>query len=246
MSDFPTGYGGAMVPPQGLPVRALDLSAVGRITVTLTDESELITSGLRAMLEPYGDHVALVPSGQPGTPADVVLHDPASPGNEHQIDRLLAGRDGSRIVLYTWQVTPALVDTAMARGLRGCLSKRLRGEDLVSDLLRIVDGEVVVDEGPEGRHAASGPDAAKGPVEPLSARELQVVTLITRGLSNQDIARELTLSINSVKSYVRSAYRKMGVTSRSRAVLWGVRHGCLAEPSPAKPTSEAVPLADAG
>jgi NarL family two-component system response regulator LiaR len=242
MSGSATGYGGGMVPPQGIPVRTLDLSAVGRITVTLTDESELITSGLRAMLEPYGDHVALVTSWRFGRPADVVLHDPASSGNDAQIDRLLAGGDGSRVVLYTWQVTPALVDSALARGLRGCLSKRLGGEDLVADLLRIVDGEVVVDAGPEGRRAASAQD----PIEPLSARELQVVTLITRGFSNQDIARELTLSINSVKSYVRSAYRKMGVTSRSRAVLWGVRHGCLAEPSPAEPAAEAFSLADAG
>lgn len=242
MTGSPTGYGGGMVPPQGIPVRPLDLSAVGRITVTLTDESELITSGLRAMLEPYGDHVALVPPGRSAAHADVVLHDPALPGKEDQIDRLLAGRDGSRIVLYTWQVTPALVDSAMARGLRGCLSKRLGGEDLVSDLLRIMEGEVVVDVGPDGRHAAS----AKNPVEPLSARELQVVTLITRGFSNQDIARELTLSINSVKSYVRSAYRKMGVTSRSRAVLWGVRHGCLAEPSPGESSSSVATLADAG
>jgi NarL family two-component system response regulator LiaR len=236
------GYSGGMVPPQGIHTRTLDLSVVGRITVTLTDESELITSGLRAMLEPYGDHVALVSCWRSGRPADVVLHDPASPGNEARIDRLLAGGDGSRVVLYTWQVTPALVDSALARGLRGCLSKRLGGEDLVADLLRIMDGEVVVDVGPEGRRAA----AARDPVEPLSARELQVVTLITRGLSNQEIARELTLSINSVKSYVRSAYRKMGVTSRSRAVLWGVRHGCLAEPASAEATSGALSLADAG
>ena len=62
------------------------------------------------------------------------------------------------------------------------------------------------------------------------AREAEIIALITRGLSNKDIAARCFLSINSVKSYIRSAYRRMGVTSRSQAVLWGVRHGMAMEP----------------
>ena len=52
-----------------------------------------------------------------------------------------------------------------------------------------------------------------------------MLALITQGLSNNDIAAQTHLSINSVKSYIRTGYRKIGVTSRSQAVLWGVRHG---------------------
>ena len=52
-----------------------------------------------------------------------------------------------------------------------------------------------------------------------------MVALITQGLSNDEIARTSHLSINSVKSYIRSAYRKMGVSRRSQAVLWGIRNG---------------------
>ena len=59
----------------------------------------------------------------------------------------------------------------------------------------------------------------------LSAREAEIIALITQGLSNQEIAQRSYLSINSVKTYIRTAYRKMGVASRSQAVLWGVRHG---------------------
>ena len=51
--------------------------------------------------------------------------------------------------------------------------------------------------------------------------------MITQGLDNQSIADRASISINSLKSYIRSAYRKMGVASRSQAVLWGVRHGYL-------------------
>lgn len=59
----------------------------------------------------------------------------------------------------------------------------------------------------------------------LSVREGQVVTLIARGYSNQEIAEELFLSINSVKTYVRSAYRRIGVSRRSQAVVWALTHG---------------------
>ena len=51
------------------------------------------------------------------------------------------------------------------------------------------------------------------------------MALITQGLSNQEIANRAFLSINSVKTYIRSAYRKINVTSRSQAVLWGVDNG---------------------
>jgi two-component system, NarL family, response regulator LiaR len=56
-------------------------------------------------------------------------------------------------------------------------------------------------------------------------RESEVIALITQGLSNQEIADRCYLSINSVKTYIRTAYRKMGVARRSQAVLWGIQHG---------------------
>ena len=52
-----------------------------------------------------------------------------------------------------------------------------------------------------------------------------MISLITQGLTNQAIADLTYLSINSVKSYIRTAYRRMNVTTRSQAVLWGVQHG---------------------
>jgi len=60
---------------------------------------------------------------------------------------------------------------------------------------------------------------------PLTEREEQVLALIAEGLTNQEIADRVFISINSVKTYIRSAYRKIGVTSRSQAVAWGLRHG---------------------
>lgn len=56
----------------------------------------------------------------------------------------------------------------------------------------------------------------------LSEREAEIVRLIAEGLSNQEIADRLFLSINTIKSYIRSSYCKIGATSRSQAVLWAV------------------------
>lgn len=58
----------------------------------------------------------------------------------------------------------------------------------------------------------------------LSRREAQVLHLIGEGLSNQNIAATMFVTVNTVKSYIRAAYRKIGVTSRSQAVRWAVTH----------------------
>lgn len=59
----------------------------------------------------------------------------------------------------------------------------------------------------------------------LSPRETEILELVCQGLSNQEIAGTLYLSINSIKTYIRSCYRKVGVTSRTQAVRWGITHG---------------------
>ncbi|WP_245596592.1 response regulator transcription factor [Nocardioides alkalitolerans] len=61
----------------------------------------------------------------------------------------------------------------------------------------------------------------------LHRRELDVLRLVANGLTNPEICAELDLSINSVKTYVRRAYRKIGATSRAQAVGWGARNGLL-------------------
>ena len=61
------------------------------------------------------------------------------------------------------------------------------------------------------------------PTEPLSERECEVLELVATGRSNQEIADELYLSINTIKTYIRAAYRKIGASSRSQAVIWVLR-----------------------
>ena len=59
----------------------------------------------------------------------------------------------------------------------------------------------------------------------LTRRESEILGLIVLGRSNLEVAEETFLSINSVKKYIRSAYRRIGVSMRRQAVVWGIQHG---------------------
>jgi DNA-binding CsgD family transcriptional regulator len=69
---------------------------------------------------------------------------------------------------------------------------------------------------------------ARGPATPsLSPRETDILLLIARGRTNAQICEELFLSINTVKSHIRSAYQKIGAETRSQAVVWCFRSGLV-------------------
>jgi DNA-binding NarL/FixJ family response regulator len=200
----------------------------GPVRVTLADECELVTEGLASLLAPH-DGLTLVPPAPGGglaTFVDVTLHDSFAsvPLDDATLHRLVHRPSGGRLVVFTWNLQQGLVDVALSRGAAGCLSKGLPAEELVDALLRVADGETVVRGVPSG--GSTEVDRAG-----LTPREAEVVGLIASGLSNHEIACTTGLSINSVKSYIRGAYRKIHVTTRSQAVLWALRHGCLHEPS---------------
>ena len=206
--------------------------------ITLAHESELVTRGLTEMLAPYFRRVVLVPAEADGTPAsdvDLTLHDFLSGLHLVPTTALLptVQHDG-RLVAFTWHPRPDLVDQALDAGVTGVLAKTLPAPALVAALEAIHRGDVVVEYGARASRPAPAAGAAADRL--LTPRETEIVALITRGLDNFSIAREASLSINSVKSHIRSAYRKMGVSSRSQAVLWGVRNGYLEEtPTPDTP-----------
>ena len=79
-------------------------------------------------------------------------------------------------------------------------------------------------ESPRRAHSAQGLDWP-GRQEGITDRESEILALITQGKSNAAVAELTYLSPNTVKSHIRSVYRKIGATSRTQAVLWGVEHG---------------------
>jgi LuxR family maltose regulon positive regulatory protein len=82
-------------------------------------------------------------------------------------------------------------------------------------------------EADEARQVEPAPSTHPALVEPLSERELEVLALVAAGLSNGDIAEELVVSVNTVKTHVRSIYGKLGVHSRTQATAKAQALGIL-------------------
>ena len=137
---------------------------------------------------------------------------------------LVANPRAHRVVVYTWNFHPDLVARAREIGASGYLSKTLPARELVAALEAVHAGEIVVSDPPGKDRRVVGCDWP-GRGEGLTERESEVLALITQGRSNAEVVAMTFLSPNTVKSYIRNIYRKIGVSSRTQAVLWGVRHG---------------------
>jgi DNA-binding NarL/FixJ family response regulator len=199
------------------------------ITVALVDDYDIVVKGVANMLEPYRDRlvVAELDSSMPvEDPVDIVLYDSfAQPESDHEeIGVLVANPRAHRVVVYTWNFHPDLIASAQEHGAHGYLSKTLPARDLVAALESVHAGETVVSDAAPRARSVPGLDWP-GRGEGLSDREAEILALITQGKSNADVARLTYLSPNTVKSYIRTIYRKIGVASRTQAVLWGVAHG---------------------
>jgi DNA-binding NarL/FixJ family response regulator len=96
--------------------------------------------------------------------------------------------------------------------------------DLVAALEAIYASDIVIS-APHFSATRHRRTELAGPSGGLTDRESEILALITQGHSNAEVATLTHLSPNTVKSYIRTIYRKIDVTSRTQAVLWGVRHG---------------------
>jgi DNA-binding NarL/FixJ family response regulator len=204
--------------------------AADPITVALVNDYDVVLAGLARMLDRYRDRALIVEidANEPVADlVDVVLYDSfAQPESDRdEVATLVANPRARRVVVYSWNLDPHLIENARRQGAHGYLSKTLSARELVAALEAVHAGEVVVSEPPPSRrHSAVGLDWP-GRTEGLTDRESEVLALITQGMSNAEIAQLTFLSPNTVKSYIRTIYRKIEVASRTQAVLWGVGHG---------------------
>ena len=196
------------------------------IRVAIVNDYELVVVGIAGILQRFPDQVDVVELDSGVTPeaeVDLILYDSFGQAQGAALDiASLVGQTRAKVVVFSWNTQAELVDQSLAAGAAGYISKGVSGEDLVKQLVLIHAGETIA---PEDDDVTGAIGRWPGDEHGLSPREAEVLALICQGLSNDDICNRAFLSINTVKTYVRTLYRKIGVDSRTQAVLWGIDHG---------------------
>ena len=194
--------------------------------LAIVDDYAVVVAGVATFLAVERIDVVETGASTPvATDVDIVLYDTFGQIEGRGIDLKDFVRDSdAKVVIYSWNLNRDLIEEAVAGGASGYLSKVLTGPAILAALERIMAGETVILTG-DDETSVGGAGDWPGRALGLSPREAEVLALITQGLSNKEIADRSFLSINSVKTYIRSAYRKIGAKSRAPAAVWGVQNG---------------------
>ena len=217
-----------------------------RITVVLADDQQLVRSGFRMILEAQPDLevVAEAGTGDEAVAAarrlrpDVVLMDIRMPEVDgiEATRRLLAGAPtgAPRVLVLTTFDLDAYVHAALRAGASGFLLKDAPREELVAAVRAVVAGETLLAPALTRRlverFVAAPPPATDGRPAALAAltdRELDVLRLVARGLSNAGIARRLYLGEATVKTHVNRILAKLALPGRVQAVVLGYETGLV-------------------
>jgi DNA-binding NarL/FixJ family response regulator len=190
----------------------------GVVRVAVVSPQEVVMRGLVSMLTDFPDRVVVtaLPSLRSRAPGvDVILYDTLglhmSDGSD--LTHLLHETD-AKVLIFSRDMRPDLRVKAYSLGAPAWVSMSVHAGDLVRSIELAAAGE------PIGEHKDR-----MGSLAGLSTREVEVLALITQGLSNKEIAAKLVVSVNTLKSHIRQAYRKIDVSTRSQAVSWAITHG---------------------
>jgi len=215
------------------------------ITVVLADDQRLLRTGFRVILEAEPD-ITVVGEAEDGRGAvdvvrrrrpDVVLMDIRMP----ELDGLQAARrilsdpqvDTAVLMLTTFDVSEYVYE-ALRIGASGFLVKDAPADRLLDAIRVVAAGEALL--APSitrrlieqfARAARPEPDGVPSAMSELTARELEVLRLVARGLSNAEIAAELVLGDNTVKTHVARILAKLGLRDRVQAVVLAYETGLV-------------------
>ena len=213
------------------------------ISVLLADDQPLLRRGFRMIIESEGD---LTVTGEAGdgeeavacarrNPPDVVLMDIRMPEMDglEATRRILASQAGAgcRIIILTTFDLDQYVYTALTAGASGFLLKDVSPEQLVAAVRLVRSGDALLAPSITRRliqqfaPCPAGQPAGHGDLSGLTPRELEVLRLLARGLSNAELAAQLTLSAATVKTHVARILAKLGLRDRVQAVVLAYQTG---------------------
>ncbi len=206
------------------------------VRVLLADDHPVVRSGLAGLLavEPDIEVVGEVADGEAAVTAahalrpDLVLMDLRMPvlDGAAATARITAGLPGVRVLVLTTYETDADILRAVEAGATGYLLKDTPREQLVAGVRAAARGESALSPSVASRLVQQ----MRADTDRLTARELQVLAGVARGLSNAAVGRELFIAEATVKTHLLRAFGKLGVDDRTAAVTVAMQRGLLPAP----------------
>ncbi|WAC18038.1 response regulator transcription factor [Luteolibacter sp. SL250] len=205
--------------------------SAGNLRLVLADDHAVVVMGLEAVLslEPDMEVVATADDGRTAVETyrrerpDLILLDLRMP----DMDGVEAARQirrefpDARILFLTSYETEDEIQQAMASGATGYALKRSKAVELVQAIRTVAGGGTWIPE----RLVRRAKEAADSPV--LSGRQREVLSLVSKGLSNKEIAEVLGFSESGTKQHLRQIFVKLGVTGRAEAISEAMQRGIL-------------------
>jgi len=220
--------------------RSKEGCCLGKIKILIADDHAVVREGTRQILEQEADLKVVAEAGD-GEEAvrlagsfkpDVAIIDIAMPK--------LDGIEATRQIKALYPTIAVLILSAydddqfvfslLEAGAAGYLLKSIRGRELIDAVRAVYAGESVLHPTIARKVLnrfvpVSGKPREQKPLEVLTEREIEVLRLATRGLSNQDIADELCLSLRTVQAHLGHIFNKLQVSSRTEAVVRALKEG---------------------
>jgi two-component system, NarL family, response regulator NreC len=210
------------------------------ITVVLVDDHAVVRSGLRLLLDAQDDIDVVGEAGNAkdavfrarALKPDVILLDIVMPGESgiEVLPKLLKEAPGTRVLVLSMQDDPSYVREAFAAGASGYVLKEAVDEEVVSAVREIASGGSYVHPALGARMiAAEAEERAAAEADPLSEREREILRLLALGHTNQEIARQLYISVRTAESHRAHIMQKLRLSTRAELVRYALLHGLLAE-----------------
>lgn len=208
------------------------------VSVVIADDHAVVRSGLNSLL--MNTDIEVVGEASDGDQAveetlrcspDVVLMDIRMGGTDglEALERIREESPTTRVVILSTYDNPTYVARSVALGADDYVLKGTSRANLVSSIHRVAEGQPLTSESilERVRQSMARRREGVGDDVPLTNRETQVLRHIALGLSNREIGRSLTISVETVKEHVQNILRKINASDRTQAAVWAVKKGLV-------------------
>jgi two-component system, NarL family, response regulator NreC len=210
------------------------------IRILVVDDHAVVRSGLKLLLSAEPDLEVVGEAGNArdavfevrAQKPDVVLLDVVMPGESgiEAVPKLLHESPETKVLVLSMQDDPNYVREAFAAGASGYVLKEAADAEVVDAIRQVAEGGSYVHPVLGARMVAADAQAkAAAAADPLSDREREVLTLLALGHTNQEIAKQLYISVRTAETHRAHIMRKLGLETRAALVRYAIAHGLLAE-----------------